>query len=252
MTQAMTIAFDFRLRTPEGPLGRAVASVWYARGTVPYRRERVAPTGSTVAVIVLGDPIIETAGGPKAVPAARGPGVPHRAARPAGHQRAHRRDVRRGHRDDAGGVSGGTRAGSGADRGSGRGADRGMGAGRAAAGAAHRARGSGRAGSRGDARPRGGDGGRRAGPRRPGPRPLRARGRDARRGPAAADRGHRRRGRRLARAPRPRVHPDRGAVTAPAGHGCCAWSGCCRRSTSTAMSRGPTSPRRTAGRTSRT
>jgi AraC-like DNA-binding protein len=60
--------FDFRLRTPEGPLGRAVASAWYARGTVPYRRERVAPTGSTVAVIVLGDPIIETAGGPRAVP----------------------------------------------------------------------------------------------------------------------------------------------------------------------------------------
>jgi AraC-like DNA-binding protein len=60
--------FDFRIRTPGGPLGRAVASVWYARGTVPYRRERVAPTGSTVAVIVLGDPIIETAGGPRAVP----------------------------------------------------------------------------------------------------------------------------------------------------------------------------------------
>ena len=60
--------FDFRMRTPHGSLGRAVASVWYARGTVPYRRERVAPTGSTVAVIVLGDPIIETAGGPRAVP----------------------------------------------------------------------------------------------------------------------------------------------------------------------------------------
>jgi AraC-like DNA-binding protein len=61
-------AFDFRGRTPAGPLGRAVASVWYARGTVPYRRERVAPTGSTVAVIVLGDPIIETAGSPRAMP----------------------------------------------------------------------------------------------------------------------------------------------------------------------------------------
>jgi len=60
--------FDFRTRAPDGPLGRAVHSVWYARGTVPYRRERVAPTGSTVAVIVLGDPIIETAGGPGAVP----------------------------------------------------------------------------------------------------------------------------------------------------------------------------------------
>jgi AraC-like DNA-binding protein len=60
--------FDFRMRISDGSLGRAVASVWYARGTVPYRRERVAPTGSTVAVIVLGDPIIETAGGPRAVP----------------------------------------------------------------------------------------------------------------------------------------------------------------------------------------
>jgi AraC-like DNA-binding protein len=56
--------FDFRVRTPDRPLARAVASVWYARGTIPYRRERVAPTGSTVAVIVLGDPIIETAGDP--------------------------------------------------------------------------------------------------------------------------------------------------------------------------------------------
>jgi AraC-like DNA-binding protein len=60
--------FDFRIRTPDGPLGRAVASIWYARGTIPYRREKVAPTGSTVAVIVLGEPIIETAGGPGSVP----------------------------------------------------------------------------------------------------------------------------------------------------------------------------------------
>lgn len=60
--------FDFRMRAPDGPLGRAVASVWFARGTVPYRRERVAPTGSTVAVFVLGAPIIETAGSPRSVP----------------------------------------------------------------------------------------------------------------------------------------------------------------------------------------
>ncbi len=60
------------LRLPDARARRAarpaVASVWYARGTIPYRREKVAPTGSTVAVIVLGDPIIETAGGPRAVP----------------------------------------------------------------------------------------------------------------------------------------------------------------------------------------
>ena len=64
----MAFPFDFRLRTHEGSLGRAVASVWYARGTIPYRREKVAPTGSSVAVIVLGDAILETAGGPRAIP----------------------------------------------------------------------------------------------------------------------------------------------------------------------------------------
>jgi AraC-like DNA-binding protein len=70
MLAPMTVAFpfDFRLRSPSGDLARAVASVWYARGTIPYRREKVAPTGSTVAVLVLGDPIIETPGGPRAEP----------------------------------------------------------------------------------------------------------------------------------------------------------------------------------------
>jgi len=58
--------FDFRTRAPEGPLGRAVASIWYARGRVPYRRERIAPTGSSVAVFVLGDPILESTTGPGA------------------------------------------------------------------------------------------------------------------------------------------------------------------------------------------
>jgi AraC-like DNA-binding protein len=53
--------FDFRSRTPAGELGRAVESVWYARGTVPYARERIAPTGSTVAVLVLADAILQTA-----------------------------------------------------------------------------------------------------------------------------------------------------------------------------------------------
>lgn len=52
--------FDFLNRSPEGPLSQLVESVWFARGTVPYDRERIAPTGSTVAVIVLGDAIIET------------------------------------------------------------------------------------------------------------------------------------------------------------------------------------------------
>lgn len=53
-------AFDFRPRFPTGDLGRAVEQVWYARGTVPYARERIAPTGSTVVVLVLGPPIRET------------------------------------------------------------------------------------------------------------------------------------------------------------------------------------------------
>ncbi|QUR67174.1 helix-turn-helix domain-containing protein [Mycobacterium spongiae] len=51
--------FEFRKRTPDPPLSRVVASLWCARGTVPYTREKIAPTGSTVAVMVLGDPIIQ-------------------------------------------------------------------------------------------------------------------------------------------------------------------------------------------------
>lgn len=53
--------FDYRPRVPTGALRRAVESIWYARGVVPYARERIAPTGSTVAVLVLGDAIRETA-----------------------------------------------------------------------------------------------------------------------------------------------------------------------------------------------
>ncbi|MEM7273564.1 MAG: AraC family transcriptional regulator [Actinomycetota bacterium] len=51
------VPFDFMTRAPGPPLDRFVETLWYARGTVPYTRERIAPTGSTVAVIVLGDPI---------------------------------------------------------------------------------------------------------------------------------------------------------------------------------------------------
>ena len=49
--------FTFVERRPTGPLGRFVESVWYARGTIPYRRELIAPTGSSVAGVVLGAPI---------------------------------------------------------------------------------------------------------------------------------------------------------------------------------------------------
>ncbi len=53
--------FDFRRIVPSGELGSLVESVWYARGVVSYRREQVAPTGSTVAAVVLGDPIRQQA-----------------------------------------------------------------------------------------------------------------------------------------------------------------------------------------------
>ncbi len=50
-----TFDFDFRPVRPGPPLDVWIEQVWYARGTVPYTRERIAPTGSTVAVLVLGD-----------------------------------------------------------------------------------------------------------------------------------------------------------------------------------------------------
>lgn len=55
-----TFPFDYRVLEPEPPWNRLVESLWYARGTVPYTRERIAPTGSTVAVFVLGDAIVQT------------------------------------------------------------------------------------------------------------------------------------------------------------------------------------------------
>jgi AraC-like DNA-binding protein len=66
-------AFDFRIRPVSPPLSRFVESIWYARGRVPYAREKIAPTGSSVAVIVLGDPILQVPG--------NGQGVPFRAER---------------------------------------------------------------------------------------------------------------------------------------------------------------------------
>jgi AraC-like DNA-binding protein len=54
------VDFAFTQRAPAGPLGRYVESVWHARGQIPYARERIAPTGSTVAGIVLGPPIRQT------------------------------------------------------------------------------------------------------------------------------------------------------------------------------------------------
>lgn len=65
--------FDFRPRALPAPADRFIESIWFARGTVPYARERIAPTGSVVAVIVLGDPIVSIA--------ANGAGPPLRATR---------------------------------------------------------------------------------------------------------------------------------------------------------------------------
>lgn len=52
--------FEYIIRNPESPLGLFVESIWYARGTIPHRREKIAPTGSSVGVFVLGDPILQT------------------------------------------------------------------------------------------------------------------------------------------------------------------------------------------------
>lgn len=52
--------FAFVARRPRPPLERYIESVWFARGQITYRRERIAPTGSTVAGIVLGPPIRQT------------------------------------------------------------------------------------------------------------------------------------------------------------------------------------------------
>jgi hypothetical protein len=55
------VEFAFVSRVPGVALARFVESIWYARGQISYRQERIAPTGSTVAGIVLGSPIRQTA-----------------------------------------------------------------------------------------------------------------------------------------------------------------------------------------------
>lgn len=52
--------FTYLPRTPGGRLGRCVESVWFARGRLRVESERIAPTGSTVLGIVLGDPLTQT------------------------------------------------------------------------------------------------------------------------------------------------------------------------------------------------
>ena len=47
-------------RAPEAPLDRFVESLWFARGRIPYRRELIAPTGSSVFAVNFGPPIRQT------------------------------------------------------------------------------------------------------------------------------------------------------------------------------------------------
>jgi AraC-like DNA-binding protein len=49
--------FEYVSRRLAGRAGRFVESIWFARGRMAEPRERIAPTGSTVAAIVLSDPI---------------------------------------------------------------------------------------------------------------------------------------------------------------------------------------------------
>jgi AraC-like DNA-binding protein len=49
--------FEYIERRPTGLLGIYVESIWFARGLIAWDSEFIAPTGSTVGAIVLGDPI---------------------------------------------------------------------------------------------------------------------------------------------------------------------------------------------------
>ena len=55
--------FEYVTRKVAGETGRFVELIWFARGRIAGVSERIAPTGSTVAAVVLGDPIRLTPGG---------------------------------------------------------------------------------------------------------------------------------------------------------------------------------------------
>ena len=55
--------FEYETRTVGGQAGRFVELIWFARGHITGVSERIAPTGSTVAAVVLGDPIRLTPSG---------------------------------------------------------------------------------------------------------------------------------------------------------------------------------------------
>ena len=49
--------FEYLTRKVSGRTSRFVELIWFARGRITGVSERIAPTGSTVAAVVLGDPI---------------------------------------------------------------------------------------------------------------------------------------------------------------------------------------------------
>ena len=55
--------FEYLTREVSGETGRRVELIWFARGRITGVSELIAPTGSTVAAIVLGDPIRLTPSG---------------------------------------------------------------------------------------------------------------------------------------------------------------------------------------------
>lgn len=61
-------SFEFVSLQPEGPLADVVEALWFAHGTVPYRQEHIAPTGSSVGIFVFGDAIEQTPLGKGASP----------------------------------------------------------------------------------------------------------------------------------------------------------------------------------------
>ncbi len=65
--------FEYVTRKVGGEAGRFVELIWFARGRITGVSERIAPTGSTVAAVVLGDPIrLTPSGGGSSITAERG------------------------------------------------------------------------------------------------------------------------------------------------------------------------------------
>lgn len=66
LCHGLPVPFEFEQRPAPAPLKRWLSSVWFARGQIDYEREQIAPTGATVVVINLGDPILHATVGPRA------------------------------------------------------------------------------------------------------------------------------------------------------------------------------------------